>query len=350
MSLRTKRKMISVVIAAYNAEQYIQKVLDAVLRQTLLPDEIIIVNDGSGDGTLRVVKEYPKRLGPELKKRFRKLKRYKVISQRNKGPAGASNAAIKAARGDIIVSVDSDAVLDRGFIKKAVRTLRNDKNKRIGVVAGYIGTANPGKFWARMMGYDLEYRYDHIGGLHAKNVFVEHVSPNNTAYRREVFKKVGYFDQRYHYSQDVDFSYRVRDAGYRIVLLKDVGSVHYWRETFWGYTKQQFNVSYWRMKLVRKNKSNVKGDKVSGARMFMQVPATGLIVLLYLGALLYAPLWIAATALLGLLLIERYEEALYVVWKKKSASALLMPFVHIWRNIVWGFAGVCYVIASVFGR
>jgi glycosyltransferase involved in cell wall biosynthesis len=342
--------MISVVIAAYNAEPYIRKVLDAVLMQTLPPDEIIIVNDGSRDSTLQVVKEYPKRLGPELKKRFRKLKRYQFISQRNKGPAGASNAAIKAARGDIIISVDSDAVLDKDFIKNAVGVLNKDRKKHIGVVAGYIGTANPKRFWARMMGYDLEYRYDHIGGLKAKKALVEHVSPNNTAYRREVFKKVGYFDQRYHYSQDVDFSYRVRDAGYRIVLLKDVGSVHYWRETFWGYTKQQFNVSYWRMKLVRKKAANVKGDKVSGARMFMQVPVTGLVVLLYLGALLYAPLWIAGTVALGLLLLERYEEAIYVMCKKKSASALLMPFVHIWRNIIWGFAGVCYVIASVFGK
>lgn len=342
--------MISVVIAAYNAEPYIRKVLDAVLTQTLPPEEIIIVNDGSKDNTLRTVKEYPKKLRPELKKRFRKVKRYRIISQKNKGPAGASNTAIKAAKGDIIVSVDSDAVLDKDFIRKAAGMLRKDRKKRIGVAAGYIGTANPEKFWARMMGYDLEYRYDHIGGLNAKKALVEHVSPNNTAYRREVFENVGYFDQKYHYCQDVEFSYRIRDAGYRIVLLKDTGSVHYWRETFRGYTKQQFNVSYWRMKLVRKKKSNIKGDKVSGARMFMQVPLTGLVILLYLGALLYAPLWIAGTALLGLLLIERYEEAVYVTRKKRSASALLMPFVHIWRNIVWGSAVACYILTSASGK
>ncbi len=48
--------MISVVIAAYNAENYIEKVLDAILAQTLLPDEIVIVNDGSLDKTLNVIR------------------------------------------------------------------------------------------------------------------------------------------------------------------------------------------------------------------------------------------------------------------------------------------------------
>ncbi len=340
--------MISVVIAAYNAAEYIEEVLDSVLNQTLLPDEIIIVDDGSKDKTLTVIKEYPKKLKPGLKKRFKKVKRYKILSQKNKGPAGASNTAIKAARGDVILSVDSDAVLDRKFIRSAVKELKKDK--KLGVVGGYIRTANPDKFWARMMGYDLEYRYDHIGWVDADRAYVEHVSPNNTAYKSEVFRKAGYFDPKYHYCQDVDHSYRVVDAGYRIMLLKKVGSRHYWRETFPGYTKQQFNVSYWRMKLVHKKPGKIRGDKVAGARMFMQVPLTGIIGLLYITTIFHTPIWWVPTILLGLLLIERYEEALYIMWKKKSVSALLMPFVHIWRNIVWGIAGVSYLVGKAFGR
>ncbi|MFC1741106.1 glycosyltransferase, partial [Nanoarchaeota archaeon] len=277
-----------------------------------------------------------------LKSRFKKLKRYRIIDQKNKGPAGASNAAIKAAKGDYIVSVDSDAVLDNRFIERAVDALK--KHRDVGVVGGYIGTANPRSFWARMMGYDLEYRYAHIGGHKAKKALVEHVSPNSTVYRREVFKKAGYFDDKYHYCQDVEFSYRVVGAGYRIMLLKDVGSVHHWRETFLGYTKQQFNVSYWRMKLVKKNPGKVKGDKVAGLRMFMQVPLTGLIGLLYVVSIFYNPLWKVPTVLLGLLLLERYTEAVYVLFAKRSLSALLMPIVHLWRNVVWGFAGLAYIV------
>jgi GT2 family glycosyltransferase len=339
--------MISVVIAAYNAEKYVKPVLDAILKQTVLPGEIVVVDDGSKDKTLAVLKGYPKNLDAGLRKRFRKIKRYKVARQKNKGPAGASNAAIRAAKGDIIVSVDSDAILDKRFIEKAVAELKQDK--KTGVVGGYIRTANPKSFWARMMGYDLEYRYDRIGGLRKKKALVEHVSPNNTAYRKEVFKKAGYFDEKYHYCQDVDHSYRVRDAGYKIMLLKDAGSAHFWKESWWGYTKQQFNVSYWRMKLVRKRPAKVKGDTVAGMRMFMQVPVTGLIVLLAIGGIFYCPSATAAIVLLCLLLIERYAQALAIAWNKRSFSALLMPFVHLWRNLVWGFSVVAYVL-GVFGR
>lgn len=334
--------MISTVIAAYNAEKYIAKVLNSVLEQTMLPDEIIIVNDGSKDNTLRILREYPKKLNNNLRKKFRNVKGYKIIDQKNKGPAGASNAAIEAAKGEIIISVDSDAILDKEFIEKAVDVLK--KHNTVGVVGGYIRTANPENFWAKMMGYDLEYRYDHIGGRGVEKAIVEHVSPNNTAYRKEIFKKVGYFNQEYHYCQDVEFSYRVLEAGYKIVLLKNVGSKHYWKESFWQYTKQQFNVAYWRMKLVRKNPGKVKGDKVAGARMFIQVPVTGMVCLLGVTGIFYIALWVVAGVVAGILLVERYEEAIYVMRKKKSLSALLMPFVHLWRNMVWGFAGISYFV------
>ncbi len=176
------------------------------------------------------------------------------------------------------------------------------------------------------------------------------MSPNSTAYKREVFEKAGMFDESYLYCQDVEFSYRVTGCGYKLLLLKDVGSKHYWRETFKGYTKQQYNVAYGRMQLVKDNPSNVKGDKVSGLRMTMQIPATGLIILLYLISIFYSQLLIVPSVLLGLLLVERLEEAVYLCWKKKSISILLMPVIHIWRNTIWGIAGIMYMLKSIVER
>ncbi len=161
-----KLKMISVIITTYNVEKFIGEVLDSVLSQTKLPDEIIIVDDESSDKTLKLIKEYPSTLIGDLKSQFKKIKKYKIITQKNKGPAGASNRAIKEAKGAVLISVDSDAVLDKKFIQRAVEELKINKTR--GVVGGYIRTATPNNFWARLMGYDLEYRYDHIGGLKSK--------------------------------------------------------------------------------------------------------------------------------------------------------------------------------------
>ena len=335
--MKTKKnlgvKNISVVIAAYNAEQFIAKVLKAIMNQTMLPGQIVIVDDGSRDSTYKEAMRFLKGNEKDLKKLG---VQFKLIKQLNKGPAGASNTAIKNAKGEFIVSVDADAVIDKRFIETAIKEIKKDK--KLGAVAGYIGTANPDKFWARIMGYDLEYRYDHIGGRKARKAYVDHVSPNNTAYRKDMFKKVGLFDERYFYAQDIEFSYRMVKKGYKIMLIKDAGCKHYWRETFWDYTRQQFNVSFWRLKFLGKNPSKAGGDKVAGIRMFMQVPLTGLAILSALVVTTYHDLWYVPATLFGILLIERYEEALYLLWKKRSASMLLLPFVHIWRNIVWGYS------------
>ena len=334
--------MISVVMNAYNCEKYIKEVLDAIIGQTIIPHEIIIVNDGSTDKTLQILKEYPKTLKRESKNRFVLVEKYRIINQENKGIAASANRAIKEAKGKFIVFIESDAVVEPKFIEKSIKYL--ESNKKIGVVAGYIKTANPEKFWARMMGYDLEYRYDHIK-KGEKAVEVQHLSPNNTVYRREVFDKVKYFDESYNYCQDVEFSYRVKREGFKMVLLKNTGCKHYWKETFFEFTKQQFNVAYGRLKFLKTHPAKRKGDEVAGWRMFMQVPLTGLIIIAAIGSFAFPIIWPVPVLLLILLLIERYEEALYLLKKKKDASVLLMPFIHVWRNIVWGSA-VLYSIVK----
>ncbi|MCK4960446.1 MAG: glycosyltransferase family 2 protein, partial [Planctomycetes bacterium] len=85
---------VSVVIAAYNAEKYIQRAIDSVLAQSLPADEIIVVDDGSTDNTGDAVKHYGSKV--------------RYIYQENAGPASARNTAIEAATGTWIAFLDAD--------------------------------------------------------------------------------------------------------------------------------------------------------------------------------------------------------------------------------------------------
>ena len=85
---------VSVVIPAYNAAEHISRALDSVLAQTLLPDEIIVVDDGSADDTQQVVQKY--------------LDRVIYIYQSNSGVSAARNTGIEAARSEWIAFLDSD--------------------------------------------------------------------------------------------------------------------------------------------------------------------------------------------------------------------------------------------------
>lgn len=92
-------KKISVIIPCYNAEKYINKCLDSVLNSTLKDIEVIVINDGSKDSTLNIIKSY-------------KDKRIVLIDKENAGVAMARNDGLKKATGEYITFIDSDDYIE----------------------------------------------------------------------------------------------------------------------------------------------------------------------------------------------------------------------------------------------
>lgn len=103
--------LVSIIIPAYNVEKYIACCLDSILQQTYNNIEIIIVNDGSTDSTLNLIRKYTN------------CPYVKIINQKNTGLSGARNSGIMNAQGDYICFVDSDDWIERETIEKAVNAL-----------------------------------------------------------------------------------------------------------------------------------------------------------------------------------------------------------------------------------
>ena len=101
---------ISIIIPAYNVEEYLEKCLESIISQNFDKVEIIIVDDGSTDKSLQIAKEYQKKY-PE---------KTRVISQENKGQGGARNTGIKNATGKYLLFVDSDDYLNPHMIEKMI--------------------------------------------------------------------------------------------------------------------------------------------------------------------------------------------------------------------------------------
>jgi glycosyltransferase involved in cell wall biosynthesis len=93
--------VISVLMPAYNSERYISAALDSVLAQTFTDFEVVIVDDGSTDGTLATLRKYADR-----------DKRIKLITRPNTGIVGALNDAIAASQGEFLARMDSDDICD----------------------------------------------------------------------------------------------------------------------------------------------------------------------------------------------------------------------------------------------
>ena len=106
---------ISVIIPAYNSEQFIAETLDSLLEQTLKDIEVIIVNDGSTDGTLDIIKQYEE-----------KYDIFRCYSKENGGVSAARNYGLERATGEYVVFLDADDYYTKesleGFYNKAQQT------------------------------------------------------------------------------------------------------------------------------------------------------------------------------------------------------------------------------------
>lgn len=310
---------VSIIIPMYNAEKDIGSVIEAILSQDYQGEtEIIVVNDGSKDKSREIVRS------------FERKDVIKVIDQNNQGAVTATNNGFEKARYNIICSIDSDVVLHKDWIRKIVEEFEDGT---VGAVQGYYKTPKGVSFWARMMGYDVEKRYDDI-----KSKYVTQVCTGNTAYAKKALEDVGLFDPRFTYAYDNDMSYRLVQAGYKLVFRKDAECDHYWKADIKSYIKQQYWSSYGRLQLVQKHPSRITGDSVSGMRMILQAPLTLFTVFSVLLGTVFKPFMVLAAGLFGVIMIDRILFALGIIRKHRDCSAFLLPFVYLLRNIIWSWA------------
>lgn len=109
------RNRISVVIPVYNVENYISECIDSVLNQLEIPYEIILIDDGSTDRSYEICKLYAE-----------KYSGIKLISQKNQGVAAARNRGIDEAKGDWILFIDSDDIINENLLKDFSPFLKNN--------------------------------------------------------------------------------------------------------------------------------------------------------------------------------------------------------------------------------
>ncbi|MBI2288364.1 MAG: glycosyltransferase [Chloroflexi bacterium] len=312
---------VSIVIPAYNVELTLRECLQSVT--TLGWDgevEVIVVDDGSTDKTAGIAASFAG---------------VKVIPVSHGGAARATNIGIKAARHNIVVLFDADAVPEKDWLEKIIPSLADPS---VGAVAGLTVTANRSVI-GRIAGYDVEWRIRRISGD------TDHLSTMNLACRREVLLEVGLLTEELRAGYDADLSRRLRAASYRLILRKDVSCRHYWKDDLRGYIHQQYNYAYYRMEMTRR--FGKPHDRVAGLGMVLQVPFTILTLLFAVfGSLVF--LW-APLAILSLPLIH-LPETFSLLSSRKETSVILLPLLFTMRSLVWVWGAVRWGIKSRAGQ
>lgn len=237
----TKSSFTSVIIPNFNGIKYLPFCLSSLKKQTFSNFEIIVVDNGSTDGSVEFIrKNYPKA---------------KIIQfSNNKGFAQAVNKGIGEANGKYIALLNNDTETDPHWLEEMVKVL--DKNKDIHFCASLIlnykdrniiDSAGDG-FSSWGLGYKIGHG-EKMEAKYKKQRFVFGACGAAAIYRKTLFERIGFFDEDFFaYREDVDLNFRAQLAGYRCLYTPSAIVYHHGSKTatsrFINYyaTKNNLNV------------------------------------------------------------------------------------------------------------
>jgi len=232
---------ISVIIPMRNEAKFIEKCVKSVLDQNYSKSrfEIIIIDGMSTDSSKKIV--------ANLVKKNSNIRLFDNPGMTT--PAGL-NIGIKNAKGEVITRVDAHSYIASDYLQKIVNSFNNEQIMAVGGPVRKISSS----FLSETINLALSSPFGIGGGLHwysKERRFVDTVF--RASYRKEIFDIVGYFDETMIYAEDEELNWRIRKAGYKIVLSPEIKCYYYPRSSIGGLFKQYYDYGSARVKVIRKH-------------------------------------------------------------------------------------------------
>lgn len=207
---------LSVIVPCYNVEDYLEKCVDSIISNNISDMEVILVNDGSKDNTLKLIKKLEK-----------KYKCIKVVDKVNGGLSDARNAGMKVAKGKYIAFVDSDdSVNENMFVEMLKKAEEGDFD--------LVTCCTKMVYDDHDLNVGTGYENDLIGKDAIKNQMYDfYPAAWNKLYKKDVLKEIE-FKKGYVY-EDVEFIYR---------LLPNLNSIGYVPGYYYNYMQREGSITY----------------------------------------------------------------------------------------------------------
>lgn len=225
---------VSVVIPNYNGERYLKTCLDALSRQTFHSYETIVVDNGSNDGSCKVVENsYPS------------VKLLRLPN--NYGFSRAVNEGIKRASGEYVVLLNNDTEVTEEWLSNLIGCIERNRNL-------FSCSSKMIRYHDREIIDDAGDEYTILGWAYKRGdgEQASKYSLNNEVfsscagaaiYRKEIFNEIGYFDERFFaYLEDVDICYRAKAYGYENMYCSNAIVYHVGSATSGGSKYNSFKV------------------------------------------------------------------------------------------------------------
>lgn len=313
---------VSIVIPCRNEEKFIGKCLDSIVVSDYSKDrlEILVVDGMSEDGTRTTVQSYA-----------RKYLFIRLLDNLKKITPAAMNIGIANAKGEIIMRMDAHNTYPPNYISGLVGWLEKAQADNVGGVCFTVPATQT--LMAEAIALALSHpfgvgnAYFRIGAKEPR--WVDTVPFG--CYRREVFDQVGMFDEELVRNQDDEFNLRLLKRGGRILLVPNIVSYYYARDSLCKLWRMYYQYGYFKPLVTR---------KVGGVLTIRQViPAVFVLGLLVSGAL--AP-WTAYSgwalcAIIFAYVVADLGSSIYVGFQRGVKGALATPFVFPVLHLSYGF-------------
>ncbi|MEO1927635.1 MAG: glycosyltransferase family 2 protein [Nautiliaceae bacterium] len=226
---------ISIIIPILNEEKYITKCLSSIIESDFDKNdmEVLLIDGGSEDKTIEIIKEYQK-----------KYPFFKLVNNPKKIVPVAMNIGIKEAKGEYIIRVDAHSSYPKDYFSKLVfwhKKLNADN------VGGVVITEVKNKTLTSNAIKNV--LSDKLGVGSAFRSGVSEIKEVDTVpfgcYKKEVFEKIGLYDERLVRNQDIELNKRLKKSGGKIYLVPEIKCTYYARETFKDLAKNNFNNGLW---------------------------------------------------------------------------------------------------------
>jgi len=317
---------VTILIPIKNVAKYIKECLDALLNQTYPKEkyEIWLLDNNSDDGTLEIVANYPK-------------DKVKIIQTGIDSPPIKYNRILPQIKSEVVGLVDGDAIVDKEWLSKTIEPLDDPK---VAGACGVILTANKDKLIPRIIGYELQNRYEKMP-REIKRAATMHI-----VYKKRVIEEIGGFNENLKTGYDAEIGHRINNAGYKIIFVPEAKVWHNHRETLRAFFKQQYEYGKFAILRYLKMPKMLKGDNVASFWMISQPLFYAASFFLFILRLFYKFSWYLILVPVIILFIAYLLSAVRLAMKYKDISAISLFVIYLLRPIGW-FSGAISMIIGL---
>ena len=236
----------SIIVPVFNRPDEVDELLESLCSQTLKDFEVVIVEDGSQKPCKDVCDKYAGILDLHY------------YNKENSGPGQSRNYGVERAQGEYVIILDSDVVLPNGYLA-AVNSQLSIVNSQFSIAFGGPDAAHPSFTPVqKAISYSMTSFFT-TGGIRGGKAKLDKFYPRsfNMGIRRDVYQELGGFSKM-RFGEDIDFSYRIVEAGYHPQLFPDAWVWHKRRTDFRKFFRQVYNSGIARINLEKRHPGTLK--------------------------------------------------------------------------------------------